>query len=89
MESEGIGWAAAIIIGGIAGWLAEKITASNMGVLANIIIGIIGAGIASWLFSKFGIRVPGSPWVAYLISGFVGASLLLIVTRIFYPNRFR
>lgn len=89
MGSEGIGWLAAIIIGGIAGWLAEKITASNMGVIANIIIGMVGAVIASWLFAKLGIAVPGSPWVAYLISGFVGASLLLIVTRIFYPNRFR
>lgn len=89
MGSEGIGWIAAIFIGGIAGWLAEKITASNMGVIANIIIGIIGAGIASWFFAKLGITVPGTPWVAYLISGFVGACLLLIVTRIFYPNRFR
>jgi uncharacterized membrane protein YeaQ/YmgE (transglycosylase-associated protein family) len=89
MESEGVGWIAAIIIGGIAGWLAEKITSSNMGILANIIIGVIGAGIASWLFTKLGVAVPGSPWIAYLISGFVGACLLLIVTRIFYPNRFR
>lgn len=89
MDDTGIGWIAAILIGGVAGWLAEKITASNMGILANIILGMIGAGIASWLFAKLGIQIPGSPWIAYLISGFVGASLLLIVTRMFYPNRFR
>ena len=89
MESAGIGWIAAIIIGGIAGWLAEKLTDSNMGVLANIIIGMIGAGIASWLFTKLGIVIGGPAWFAYLVSGFAGACLLLIVTRIFYPNRFR
>ena len=89
MDDTGIGWIAAILIGGIAGWLAEKITASNMGLIANIILGVIGAGIASWLFGKLGIQVGGLPWLSYLISGFVGASLLLIVTRIFYPSRFR
>jgi uncharacterized membrane protein YeaQ/YmgE (transglycosylase-associated protein family) len=89
MDDTGIGWIAAIIIGGIAGWLAEKITASNMGIIANIILGMIGAGIASWLFAKLGVQVGGPPWFGYLISGFVGACLLLIVTRIFYPNRFR
>ena len=89
MDDTGIGWIAAILIGGIAGWLAEKITASNMGLIANIILGVIGAGIASWLFGKLGIQIGGPLWFSYLISGFVGASLLLIVTRIFYPSRFR
>jgi uncharacterized membrane protein YeaQ/YmgE (transglycosylase-associated protein family) len=89
MDRTSIGWLAAIIVGGIAGWLAEKITASNMGILANIVIGVIGAGIGSWLFSKLGVQIGGPPWFAYLISGLVGACLLLVVTRIFYPNRFR
>ncbi len=54
MESEGIGWVAAILIGGIAGWLAEKITASNMGVLANIIIGVIG--VLLYILAGFNTR---------------------------------
>ena len=89
MDDTSIGWVGAIIIGGIAGWLAEKITESNMGIIANIILGVIGAGIASWLFGKLGITVGGPAWFSYLVAGFVGACLLLIVTRIFYPNRFR
>ena len=89
MESTGIGWIAAIFIGGIAGWLAEKVTGSNIGVLANIILGIIGAGIGSFIFTKLGIAIPGSPWVAYLIAGFVGAAFLLLLVRIFYPNRLK
>ncbi len=38
-----IGWIAAIIIGGIAGWLAEQFMKSEMGLLMNIILGIVGA----------------------------------------------
>ena len=72
MENAGVGWIAAIIIGGIAGWLAERVMSSNMGVLMNIVLGIVGAAIASAILSAFGINLGG--WVGYLISGFIGAS---------------
>ncbi len=88
MESAGIGWIAAIIIGGIAGWLAEKVTGSRMGLLTNIILGVIGAGIGAWLFGLLGIR-PQTGWPGFLISGFVGACLLIIATRLLYPDRWR
>ena len=42
-----VGWIAAIIIGGIAGWLAEQFMKSDMGLLMNIVLGILGAAIAS------------------------------------------
>ncbi len=87
MESE-VGWIAAIIIGGIAGWLAEKITASDMGLITNIILGVIGAGIATWLFGHLGIRMQAG-WLSYLISGVVGACLLIFATRLIYPSRWR
>jgi len=89
MDDASVGWIAAILIGGVAGWLAEKLTGSNMGLIANIILGVIGAGIGSWLFTKLGLTVGGPAWFSYLIAGLVGASLLLIITRIFYPSRFR
>ncbi len=87
MDDTNIGWIAAIFIGGIAGWLAEKVTGSNIGILANIILGIIGAGIGSFIFAKLGIVIPGSAWLVYLVAGFVGAALLLLAVRIFYPSR--
>jgi uncharacterized membrane protein YeaQ/YmgE (transglycosylase-associated protein family) len=48
MENAGIGWIAAIIIGGLADWLAEMFMKSNMGVFStNIMLGIVGAIVAT------------------------------------------
>jgi uncharacterized membrane protein YeaQ/YmgE (transglycosylase-associated protein family) len=47
MGDAGVGWIAAIIIGGIAGWLAEQFMKSSMGMIMNIVLGIVGAAIAS------------------------------------------
>ena len=78
---EGVGWIAAIIIGGVAGWLAEQFMKSNMGVLMNILLGIVGAILANWLFGLIGIRI-GSGWVAYLIAGFIGACIIIALGRL-------
>ena len=78
---EGVGWIAAIIIGGVAGWLAEQFMKSNMGVLMNILLGIVGAILANWLFGLIGIRI-GSGWVAYLVAGFIGACIIIALGRL-------
>ena len=75
----GVGWIAAIIIGGIAGWLAEQFMKSDMGMLMNIVLGIVGAMIASAILSAFGIVLGG--WVGYLVAGFIGACLLIWIVR--------
>jgi uncharacterized membrane protein YeaQ/YmgE (transglycosylase-associated protein family) len=80
-----IGWIAAIIIGGIAGWLAEQFMKSDMGLLMNIVLGILGAAIASAILSWFGIVLGG--WVGYLISGFIGACLLIWIVRLVRGTR--
>ena len=41
MEEHQIGWIAAIIIGGIAGWLAEQFMKSQMGLVMNVVLGIM------------------------------------------------
>ena len=68
-----------LIIGGIAGWLAEQFMKSDMGLLMNIVLGVVGAAIASAIFSLFGIALGG--WIGYLIAGFVGACLLIWIVR--------
>ena len=51
MDDTRIGWIAAIIVGGLAGWLADRAMNSNNGLLVNIILVIIGAALTTYLFS--------------------------------------
>ena len=79
MEDQQIGRIASIIIGGIAGWLAERFMKSQMGLIMNIVLGMIGAAVADWLFSLLGITLGG--WIGYLIAGFIGACILIWIAR--------
>src|SRR3954464_10919480 len=79
-----IGWVAAIVVGGIAGWLAEQFMKSNMGLLMNIVLGIVGAVVANALLSLFGVVLGG--WIGYLIAGFIGACILIAIARMFRPG---
>ncbi len=72
---EGLGWIAAIIVGGIAGWIAEKIMRSDHGLLTNIILGILGAVILNAILAMFGVVWGG--WIGQLVIGVIGASLLI------------
>jgi uncharacterized membrane protein YeaQ/YmgE (transglycosylase-associated protein family) len=81
MENAGVGWIAAIIIGGFAGWLAEKFMNSNMGVFMNIILGIVGAIVANAILSALNLSL-GAGWLAYLIVGFIGACILIAAGRL-------
>ncbi|MFN3987789.1 MAG: GlsB/YeaQ/YmgE family stress response membrane protein [Rhodocyclaceae bacterium] len=75
----GVGWLAAIIIGGLAGWIASGLMKTNTGVLLNVVLGIIGAGVASFLFGIIGISFGG--WIGYLIAGVLGACILVGLVR--------
>ena len=80
MENDAaVGWIAAIIIGGVAGWLAEQFMKSNMGLLMNIVLGIVGAIVANAILGLFGIVLTG--WIGYLIAGFIGACILIAIAR--------
>ena len=81
MDQAGIGGIAATIVGGTAGWLAEQFMKTNMGVMMNIILGIVGAIVANAILSLFGFVLGG--WLGYLIAGFVGACILIAIGRMF------
>ena len=80
MDDAQVGWIAAIIIGGFAGWLAEKFMKSETGLVMNIVLGIIGAAVASWLFGQFGVSLGGG-WIGYSIAGFIGACIIIFAGR--------
>ena len=76
----GVGFLGAIIIGGLAGWLAEKFMRSDMGLLMNILLGIVGAVVLNFILgAAFNLAFAG--WIAYLVIGFIGACLLIAVAR--------
>jgi len=71
-----------LLIGAIAGWLAGQIVqGTGFGLPGDIIIGIVGAFIASWLFPKLGIHL-GAGIVAEIIAATIGAVLLLVIMRL-------
>ena len=79
MGEAGVGWIAAIIIGGLAGWIASNIMKTNTGIFLNVVLGIVGAAIASFLFGLLGIQFAG--WIGYLVAGFIGACILIGIVR--------
>jgi len=71
-----------LLIGAVAGWLAGIIVqGTGFGLLGDIVIGIVGAFIASWLFPQLGVRL-GAGIVAEIVAATVGAVLLLVIIRL-------
>ena len=79
MDEAGIGWIAAIIIGGLAGWIASNFMKSDTGILMNIILGIVGAIVANFLFGLLGVSFGGG--LGYLVAGLLGACFLIGAAR--------
>ena len=70
-----------IIIGGIIGWLASLImkVESQMGIIANIIVGIVGSGLGHFLAGLLGLGAYGP--IASVAVGVGGAVLLIVILR--------
>lgn len=68
-----------IIVGAIAGFLASKVlTGKGMGILGDIVVGILGAFLGGWLASIAGLSVSsGTFTVGGIVAAFVGAVILL------------
>jgi uncharacterized membrane protein YeaQ/YmgE (transglycosylase-associated protein family) len=66
-----------LVIGGIIGWLASLLmkTDAQMGLLANIVVGIVGSFVGFWLAGLLGIGAGGTIG-AYLIA-VLGAVVLI------------
>lgn len=78
-----IGW---IVLGGIAGWIASMIMGkdASMGVMANIIVGIIGALIGGFVFSLFGNNDAVNGFnLGSLLVAVLGSVLLLWIVKMF------
>jgi uncharacterized membrane protein YeaQ/YmgE (transglycosylase-associated protein family) len=75
----GVGFFTMLLIGVLAGWIAERVTASDHGLLTNLIVGIAGAFIGGKLAEVLEIPVFG--FFRTLVAAAVGAILLLWIWR--------
>jgi uncharacterized membrane protein YeaQ/YmgE (transglycosylase-associated protein family) len=66
-----------LVIGGIIGWLASLVMKTNaqMGIIANVLVGIIGSALGHWVAGLIGISASGI--ASWLVS--LGGAVLLIV----------
>jgi uncharacterized membrane protein YeaQ/YmgE (transglycosylase-associated protein family) len=76
-----MGLIVAIIMGGIIGWVASLImkAESQMGILANIVVGIVGSGWGHYLAGAIGLAAYGA--IARFAVGVGGAVLLIVILR--------
>lgn len=80
IETHGIIWW--ILIGLIAGWLAGTIARGRgFGCITDVVLGLVGAVIGGWIFSRLGIATFG--FLGSLAAATVGAVLLVAVARLF------
>jgi uncharacterized membrane protein YeaQ/YmgE (transglycosylase-associated protein family) len=68
-----------LFVGLVAGWLAGQIMrGSGFGLIADILIGIVGALIGDWLLPRLGIHL-GTGIVASIVNATIGAVILLLL----------
>jgi len=71
-----------LFVGLVAGWLAGKIVrGTGFGIIGDILVGIAGALIASFVFPRLGIHL-GTRLVSEIIYSTIGAVLLLVIVRL-------
>src|SRR5271154_5176888 len=80
VETHGFIWW--IIIGLVAGWIAGHLTRGRgFGCLVDVILGLIGAVIGGWIFTRLGITTLGF-WGS-LAAATLGAIVLVLIARLF------
>ena len=71
-----------LIVGAVAGWLAGQVVrGGGFGLVGNIIVGIIGAFLGSWLFGMVGFAA-FPPIINAIITATIGAIILLLLIRV-------
>lgn len=74
-----MGWIVTLIIGGIVGWLASIIMKTNaqMGLIANVLVGVVGSVLGFWIAGLLGIAPTGG--ILRFVVALVGAVLLIFI----------
>lgn len=90
MQLGTVGIGGTILIGIVAGWIAEKLTGSDVGIIVNLITGLIGSWIGFFIAKQAGIQL-GEIFHGWFIGNVLvsaaGAVLLLLVLKMIRGGR--
>jgi len=76
-----------LLVGVVAGWLAGKIVdGTGLGLINDMIIGVIGAFVGDWLVPQLGIHL-GAGTIGAIINATIGAIPLLLIIRLIRGRR--
>jgi len=72
-------WIVSLIIGGIVGWLASIVMKTNaqMGLIANVLVGVVGSLLGFWIAGLLGIAPTGG--ILRFVIALAGAVLLIFI----------
>lgn len=73
-----------ILIGAAAGWLGSfLVKGRGLGLLGNVVVGILGSFVGSWILRELKISIGSSPLVNAILTGAIGAFVILFVVSLF------
>jgi uncharacterized membrane protein YeaQ/YmgE (transglycosylase-associated protein family) len=72
-------WIVSLIIGGIVGWLASIVMKTNaqMGLIANVLVGVVGSLLGFWIAGLLGIAPTGG--ILRFVVALAGAAVLIFI----------
>lgn len=87
-----MGWIIALVVGGVAGWLASMVMNrdASMGIFWNIVVGCVGSVVGNFIANQFGIAGSVQEFsLTGLIVAVVGAIVLLGIVNLVQRGRVR
>jgi uncharacterized membrane protein YeaQ/YmgE (transglycosylase-associated protein family) len=87
-----MGWIVAIIVGGIAGWLASKVMNrdASMGIFWNVVAGCVGSVVGNLVANRFGIVGSVQQFsLTGLVVAVIGAIIVLGILNLIQRGRVR
>ena len=77
-----------LLVGAVAGWLGSTIfKGSGFGLIGNIIVGILGSFVGSWLLGGvLGVNL-GDGWLGAILTGAIGAVVILFIVSLIFGRK--